>query len=85
MKFYTFAIAVAATIVVLAATETSASCKDEWKWENCSELYYRYECSDGSDDHLEGYTDCGWVYYDEDLYEEWWVTCDEFKSWEYCQ
>ena len=53
------------------------SCYGEWIWEDCSELYYRHDlCSD----------DCGWEYKAEgdDDEDSWWVTCDDFWSWEYC-
>ena len=81
MKFYTFATAIAATIVVLAATETSACNRDEWTWDDCSELYWRHPCSDGSDKHLDGYTDCGWVFFDDKFDKQFWVTCSELKTW----
>ena len=56
---------------------TIDGCLSDWIWEDCSSLYYRWDdCSD----------DCGWEYKaegdeDEDAY---WVTCDEFDSWEEC-
>ena len=43
-------------------------------------MYYRNECYEG-----EGDTDCGWIYWDDWNWTEFWVTCDEFASWEYCQ
>ena len=52
----------------------------EWIWEDCSGMYYRNECYEG-----EGDTDCGWMYWDDWNWTEFWVTCDEFNSWEYCQ
>ena len=47
-----------------------------WIWEDCSSLYYRA-------DYCE--LDCGWWYNEiEDDENAWWVTCDEFYSWEAC-
>ena len=53
-------------------------CYGEWYWEDCSGLYWQSDyCTD----------DCGWWYspgLDDDWSDDWWVTCDDFYSWEYC-
>ena len=53
-------------------------CDSEWIWEECSWMYYRDPCEG------EGDTECGWVYWDDWNYEEFWVDCDEFASWDWC-
>ena len=78
MKFYTFATAVAVAIVVLAATETRAWGCHEWIWEDCSEMWYRDAC-----EH-ERETECGWIYWDDWEETEFWVSCEEFAEWDWC-
>ena len=56
------------------------SCYSEWIWEECSWSYYQVDyCSD----------DCGWWYTDaesiDDWGNDWWITCDEFAEWWWCQ
>ena len=58
----------------LKATTTTA-CDDSWVWEECSNMYWRNDCESN---------DCGWVYWDDWTWTEFWVTCDEFYSWESC-
>ena len=54
-------------------------CYGEWIWEECSWSYYQSDyCSD----------DCGWWYSpeaDDDWSDDYWVSCDEFATWEMCQ
>ena len=56
----------------------SWDCDNEWIWEECSWMYYRSPCEG------EGDTDCGWVYWDDWSFSEFWVDCDEFNSWDSC-
>ena len=63
--------------LTLLASLVSADC--DWIWEDCSSAWYRYNC-DGEN----GDTDCGWWYWDEWNYDEYWVTCDDFACWEGC-
>ena len=51
----------------------------EWNWEECSYSYWRYPCS-GEDTE----TDCGYFYWDDWNYLEYWVTCEEFSEWYWC-
>ena len=59
-------------------TEIDWSCYSDWVWEECSGLYFQVDyCRE----------DCGWWYspgLDDDWSDDWWVTCDEFASWEEC-
>ena len=57
--------------------EDGDMCTGDWKWDDCNGLFYRSDnCTD----------DCGRWYRDEldDDEDAWWVTCDEFNSWEEC-
>ena len=47
-------------------------------------MYYRHFCEDGgAEDGVIG--DCGWFYWDDWNWEEFFVTCDEFdKAWTWC-
>ena len=56
-------------------------CGGEWRWEECSGLWYAVDkCWD---------TDCGWYYVAElDWVTEeqpYWVRCEEFGLWEECK
>ena len=42
-------------------------------------MYWRSACSDENTP-----TDCGWWYWDDWNYSEFWVTCDEFAEWTWC-
>ena len=58
--------------------EGEDSCYGPLNWEECSGAYWQ------SDHCLD---DCGWWYSpeaDDDWGDDWWVSCDEFSSWEYC-
>ena len=87
MKFAIAALVATAATAVPVATERDAilaqvdasGCQDDYIWENCSELYYRYSCA--GDDH---YGEDGWYYLDDEFYEDWWVTRAVFESWDYC-
>ena len=78
MKFCTFAAAFAVAAMVLAADIANGEdCnKDKWEWENCSQLLWRYSCDGEKGDY---------IYFDEDLYEEWAVTYEEWVTWKECQ
>ena len=65
------------SIAAICLAATASAC--DWIWEECSWMWYRSTC-DGED----GETDCGWVYWDDWNYEEFWVTCDEFADWWWC-
>ena len=64
-----------------SATRTSAGddCYGDWIWEECSWSYYQNDwCTD----------DCGWWYSpgaDDDWSDDFWVSCDEFAEWTWCQ
>ena len=47
-------------------------------------MYYRHFCEDGgAEDGVKG--DCGWFYWDDWNWEEFFVTCDEFDNeWTWC-
>merc|ERR1711934_116910 len=55
------------------------SCYGPWIWEECSGYYWQSDyCMD----------DCGWWYSPEEddwWGDDWWVSCDEFASWDFCQ
>ena len=57
-------------------------CDNWWNWEDCSQMYWRDAC----EWEMEG--DCGWIYeyynYDTWSYDTYWVSCDEFWSWDSC-
>ena len=76
MKLTLALLAVGATATRVAQEE---ECVGDWMWEECSQSYWRIDtCSD----------DCGWWYAptpDEILDDDYWVTCDEFDTWEECQ
>ena len=65
------------SIAAICLAATASAC--DWIWEECSWMWYRDLC-----DGEEGETDCGWVYWDDWTYEEFWVTCDEFADWYWC-
>jgi len=52
-----------------------SDCYSDWIWEECSELYYYSDYCTG---------DCGWWYWDDSNYEDYWVSCDDFDTWTYC-
>ena len=58
--------------------EPDEDCYSPWYWEECSQAYWREDyCS----------SECGWRYSPEadDIWtDDWYVTCDEFFSWDYC-
>ena len=68
-----------------AATRTQSAdqfgndCWGDYIWEECSWSYYQVDyCTD----------DCGWWYspeLDDDWSDDYWVTCDEFAEWWWCQ
>ena len=78
-----FALAILASSAAAVAVESNDQfgfeCYGDWIYEECSDLYYQSDyCSD----------DCGWWYssgFDADWSDDYWVTCDEFASWEFCQ
>ena len=58
-------------------------CDNEWHWEECSWMSWRNACD------WEGWSDengdtCGYVYWDDWSYSEYWVSCDDWSSWETC-
>ena len=77
------------TLAILAATASAVAvesndqfgwdCYGDWIWEDCSGYYYQSDyCTD----------DCGWWYsagFDDDWSDDFWVSCEEFDSWEECQ
>ena len=75
MKLTLSLLAVGAT-----ATRTTQddSCYGEWIWEECSWSFYQEDhCTD----------ECGWWYSpeaDDDWADDYWVDCDEFAEWEWC-
>ena len=79
MKFALAALLAATTIATRTADQFGNDCWGDWIWEDCSGMYYQSDyCSD----------DCGWWYapeMDDDWSDDFWVTCDEFASWEECQ
>ena len=54
-------------------------CYNEWNWEDCSQMWWRYGC----DWELEG-DGWGWIYYDDWTYEEYWVSGDDYSTWDSC-
>ena len=54
-------------------------CDEEWHWEDCSEMSWRYPC----EFELEG-DGWGWIYWDDWSYEEFWVSGDDYSNWESC-
>ena len=68
--------------VILAGAVSALKTRDgdcDWEWEECSQMWWRWPC-DGEDTG----SDCGYVYWDEWNWEEFWVTCDEFAGWDWC-
>ena len=59
------------------------SCYDDWHWEDCSWSSWRYPCQEEVDSGYWG-SDCGWVYWDEYTFYEYWVSCDDWAGWEQC-
>ena len=53
-------------------------CYNEWNWEDCSQMWWRNACE------WEAEGDCGWIYEDYYTWETFWVSCDEFNSWDSC-
>ena len=64
-------------LALLAGLASAEDC--EWIWEECSWMHYRDPC-----EGEEAETDCGWIYWDDWNLEEFWVTCDEFETWDWC-
>ena len=58
-------------------------CYNEWNWEDCSQMWWRYGC----DWELEG-DGWGWIYeaWNDDTweYDTFWVSGDEYSTWESC-
>ena len=51
-----------------------------WTWEECSQMEYRSVCEwDGMDEDT-----CGWFYWNDYSYTEFFVSCEEFESWSEC-
>ena len=69
------------TIAALIVAGASA-CDNEWFWEECSWMYFRYPC-EGEFEGDDG-DECGWIYWDDWLLEEFEVTCNEFDDWWWC-
>ena len=69
-------------------TQPDEHCLGDWVWEDCSSLYYADDlCVDwnANQDQFSPY--CGWWYINDandDIEDAWWVTCDEFSTWEEC-
>ena len=53
-------------------------CDNEWIWEECSWMEWRDACD------WEAETDCGWIYWDDWSAEEFWVSCEDYDSWDEC-
>ena len=78
-----FALAILASSAASIAVESNAQigidCSGEWMYEACSDMYYQVDyCT----------YECGWWYapeMDDDYSDDFWVTCDEWYSWEQCQ
>ena len=67
---------------ILAGAVSALKTRDgdcDWIWEECSQSEYRWAC-----ELEETPTDCGWWYWSEEDWDEYWVTCDDFDSWEEC-
>ena len=79
MKFALAALIAATATATRSSDQFGWDCYGDWIWEDCSGLYYQSDyCTD----------DCGWWYspgFDDDWSDDWWVTCDEFATWEECQ
>ena len=54
------------------------TCLDDWEWDECYEEWYRFAC----DDEEWGDGEDGWVHWDDWLWEEYWVTGDDW--WAEC-
>ena len=70
------------TAAILATAAYGLKTRDDWcdwEWEECSQMDWRWPCDDE-----ETPTDCGYWYWDDWNWEEFWVTCDEFSTWEEC-
>ena len=68
---------------ILAGAVSALKTRDgdcDWEWEECSWMYWRFPCDDSEAD-----TDCGYIYWDDWTLEEFWVTCDEFADWYWCE
>ena len=70
------------TIAALIVAGASA-CANEWIWEECSWMYYRYPCADEYI-HGDDGDGCGWFYWDDWNLEEFEVTCGEVEDWSWC-
>ena len=67
---------------ILAGAVSALKTRDgwcDWEWEECSQMEWRFAC-DGEDTP----TECGYWYWDDSNWSEFWVTCEEFDSWEEC-
>ena len=64
------------------AVKVDDYCYNEWQWQECSQMSWRYAC----DNELENnYSDCGYIYWSDYWYEEFFVSCDEFSNdWTWC-
>ena len=56
----------------------SEDCEKELQWEDCSESYWRSPCEDLGENYF------GYVYLNEETNELYWVSYDEYNSWESC-
>lgn len=52
--------------------ECELACDEPWEWDDWWQAWWREGCS------WEGDSDCGWVYWDDWLGEEYWVDCLEW-------
>ena len=48
----------------------------DWNWEDCSGMEWRSSCS-----WEDTPTDCGWWYWDDWSWTEYWVDCDSWNDW----
>ena len=72
--------AVIANVASAVKVATGVGCSNEWIWEECSWSWYREPC----DYESSAYNENGWFYWDDWSGEEFWVSEDDFATWESC-
>ena len=70
------------TIAALMVAASQA-CYSDWIWEECSWSWYRNDCT-GTEVYGDNGDGCGWIYWDDWLWEEYEVTCNEEADWWWC-
>ena len=54
--------------------EEECTTLNDWEWDECYEEWWREPCAN------EMVTDCGWIHWNDQTWEEFYVDCDEWAD-----